>query len=173
VNRRRYVAQAAAICAALMLAIAKLAAAAAPAATAPDFRRDDLAGRPVRLSDYRGKVVLLDFWATWCAPCLEEMPTFVRWQKQYGPARLQVIGVSMDDEAQPVQRFIKKTPVGYPIIMGDTELEKLYGGVLGLPLTYLIDVHGHIAARYLGDTDLSAMEARIRELLARPGHSGR
>jgi thiol-disulfide isomerase/thioredoxin len=152
------------LCTVLMLAGAALAVA-DPAGYAADFRRNDLDGRPVRLTDYRGRVVLLDFWATWCEPCLEEIPTFIRWQKQYGPAGLTVIGISMDDTAQPVRRFLKKNPTGYPVVVGDVELARLYGGVLGLPLTFLIDARGRVAGRYAGETSLKAIEARIRELL--------
>jgi cytochrome c biogenesis protein CcmG, thiol:disulfide interchange protein DsbE len=134
--------------------------------TAADFTRNDLSGKPVHLADYHGKVVLLNFWATWCGPCLEEIPAFSHWQQQYGPAGLQVIGVSMDDDEKPVQLYLKKTPLAYPVVMGDTALAKLYGGVLGLPMTYLIDAHGKIVARYLGGTDVTAVEARIKRLLA-------
>ena len=133
---------------------------------APDFTRDGPGGRPVHLADYRGRVVLLNFWATWCAPCLDEIPIFAHWQQQYGPAGLQVLGVSMDDDAKPVQRFLQKSPLAYPVVMGDTALAKLYGGVLGLPLTYLIDAHGRIAGRYQGEADLKSMQAQIRALLA-------
>ena len=133
---------------------------------AADFTRNDLSGNPVHLADYHGKVVLLNFWATWCGPCLEEIPAFSRWQQQYGPAGLQVIGVSMDDDEKPVQHFLKKTPLAYPVVMGDSALAKLYGGVLGLPATYLVDAHGKIVAHYLGGADLSAVEAQIKHLLA-------
>lgn len=142
------------------------AGAAGPTGTAPDFTRADLKGNAVHLADYRGKVVLLNFWATWCGPCLDEMPVFARWQKQYGPQGLQVLGVSMDDDEAPVQRFLKKSPLDYPVILGDTALAKLYGGVLGLPLTYLIDAQGKVEGRYLGGTDLSAVETQIKRLLA-------
>jgi cytochrome c biogenesis protein CcmG/thiol:disulfide interchange protein DsbE len=155
----------AAMLAALLLAGAGAAAAAEPP---PDFTRADLNGNPIHLADYRGKVVLLNFWATWCGPCLAEIPVFARWQKQYGPQGLQVLGVSMDDDQKPVQHFLQKTPLDYPVIMGDTALAKLYGGVLGLPLTYLINPQGKVEGRYLGGTDLSAVETQIKRLLARP-----
>ena len=156
--------------AALLLAGAAIAANAANAAAgiagpAPDFTRSDLAGKPVSLAGYRGKVVLLNFWATWCGPCLEELPTFARWQQQYGGAGLRIIGVSMDDDAKPVQKFLARQPVGYPVVMGDTQLARTYGGVLGLPVTYLIDADGNVASHYLGETDLKAMEAKIKALL--------
>jgi thiol-disulfide isomerase/thioredoxin len=111
-------------------------------------------------------VVLLNFWATWCGPCLDEIPIFTRWQQQYGTGRLRILGVSMDDDAKPVQRFLQKTPLNYPIVIGDTVLAKQYGGVLGLPLTYLIDARGRIVARYSGEVDMKAVEADISGLVA-------
>jgi cytochrome c biogenesis protein CcmG, thiol:disulfide interchange protein DsbE len=154
-----------AVFAATLLAGAALAGGSA-GGIAADFTRNDLSGHPVHLADFHGKVVLLNFWATWCGPCLEEIPAFSHWQQQYGPAGLQVIGVSMDDDEKPVQHFLQKTPLAYPVVMGDTALAKLYGGVLGLPMTYLIDAHGNIVARYLGGTDVKAVEVRIKKLLA-------
>lgn len=133
---------------------------------APDFSRNDLARKPVRLTDYRGKLVLLNFWASWCGPCLQEMPRFSGWQREYAAQGLQILGVSMDDDAAPVRRLITRRPTAYPILLGDAELGELYGGVLGLPLTYLIDREGRIVARYQGDGDLEKMEAKIKELLA-------
>jgi thiol-disulfide isomerase/thioredoxin len=152
---------------ALALLLAGTSLAASPTADlAADFTRTDLGGTAVRLGDYRGRVVLLNFWATWCGPCLEEIPTFVAWQKSFGAGTLQVIGVSMDDDAAPVRRFLKKTPLDYPVVMGDVALAKEYGGILGLPATYLIDAHGRIVAHSVGETDLKALEAKIRDLAA-------
>jgi thiol-disulfide isomerase/thioredoxin len=106
---------------------------------APDFTRADLAGRPVRLSGYRGNVVLLSFWATWCEPCRAEAPRFSAWQRTYGPRGLQVLGISMDDDAVAAADFARELKLDYPIVMGDAQLGELFGGVLGLPLAYLID----------------------------------
>ncbi len=136
--------------------------------TAPDFSRADLAGKPVRLADSRGKLVLLNFWASWCGPCLVEMPQFSIWQEKYGPAGLQVIGVSMDDSVTPVKRLLARRPVTYPLLMGDAKLGEEYGGVLGLPLSYLIDGRGRIVARFQGSNDLAAMERQIKALLPAP-----
>ncbi len=151
----------------LTCALSGSAGAAAMTGTAPDFTRADLKGNPVHLADFRGKVVLLNFWATWCGPCLDEMPVLARWQEKYGPRGLQILGVSMDDDDKPVQRFLKKSPLDYPVVMGDTALAKLYGGVFGLPLTFLIGPQGKIEGRYLGVADLSVVESQIKRLLAR------
>lgn len=134
---------------------------------APDFTRRDLTGRTFRLSDYRGKVVLLNFWATWCEPCLAEIQTFSRWQRKYGADGLQVLGVSMDDDAAVVVEAVDKYAVPYPVAMGDEHVGALYGGVLGLPLSYLIDSSGRIVARYQGEPDLAALESRLTALLPR------
>ena len=132
---------------------------------APAFTRADLHHQPVNLASYRGKVVLLSFWATWCAPCQIEMPRFVQWQQQYAGQGLQVLGISMDDDAEPVAALLQKRHVNYPVLMGDADLGKLYGGVLGLPVTFLIDRQGKIAAQYKGAASLPAMQRAILQLL--------
>jgi peroxiredoxin len=133
---------------------------------APDFTRADVSGKPVQLSKYQGRLVLLNFWASWCAPCREEMPMFSTWQRQLGAKGLQVIGISMDDDAGEVKKFLAAYPVTYPIVMGDASFAGQFGGVLGLPLSYLIDARGRVVARYQGEVDLAKMEAKVKELLA-------
>jgi len=132
---------------------------------APEFVRVDLENRKIDLRAYRGKVVLLDFWATWCASCQMEMPRFVAWQSQYGPRNLQIIGISMDDDPALARKLYKKMKLNYPVAMGDDQLGQLYGGVLGLPLTFLIDGHGEILAQFRGETDLKLIEERFKPLL--------
>ena len=132
---------------------------------APAFVRKDLSGQRVDLTKYRGKVVLLNFWASWCAPCQLEMPRFSAWQRQYGLAELRIVGISMDDEAAVARKVTRKLAVNYPNVMGDEQLGNLYGGILGLPVTYLIGRDGQVWARYQGEADLKAMEAKIKELL--------
>lgn len=134
--------------------------------TAPDFTRLDFVGHTFHLAAYRGKLVLLNFWASWCSPCLQEMPRFSAWQQQYGAQGLQVIGVSMDDGAAPAKALLARRPVSYPIILGDAKLGEAFGGILGLPLTYLIDPQGRIISRYQGESDLDALEAQIKTGLA-------
>jgi thiol-disulfide isomerase/thioredoxin len=134
---------------------------------APTFARTSLQNERVDLAGLRGRVVLLNFWATWCGPCQVEMPRFLQWQEKYKAEGLSVVGVSMDDESEPVRSFLEKRKLNYPIVMGDEKLGLAYGGVLGLPVTYLIDRQGIIRVRYQGATNLDAMESAIRHLLER------
>lgn len=134
---------------------------------APEFVRRDLTGHNIDLARLHGRVVLLNFWATWCAPCQVEMPMFARWQRQYGPQQLAVIGISMDDDSEPVRRMIHAQRIDYSVAMGDATLGQCYGGVLGLPLTFLIDRKGIVRAKFQGETDPGKIEASLRSLLAR------
>jgi thiol-disulfide isomerase/thioredoxin len=135
---------------------------------APEIARRDLNDKALDLQSFRGKVVLLNFWATWCAPCQVEMPVFAAWQRQYGPRGLQVIGISMDDDSAPVRRTVARLKLNYPVAIGDEALGERYGGVLGLPLTYLIDRNGKIRARFQGETDPRKIETQLKLLLSRP-----
>lgn len=135
---------------------------------APEFTRRDLNGREVALARLRGKVVLLNFWATWCAPCEAEIPVFSKWQQDYHTRGLWVIGISMDDSDAPVRKLVALLKPVYPIAMGDAKLGQRYGGVLGLPLTYLIDRNGVVRAQFQGTADLKTMERRVQDLLAKP-----
>lgn len=134
--------------------------------TAPEFVRKDLARRSVDLKSYRGHVVLLNFWATWCAPCQLDLPEFARWQKKYGGAGLQVLAVSMDDSAAPVRSAMRRMQLDFPVMMGDAKLGETYGGVLGLPITFLIDRDGNVTDCIKGETDLPTLESKLKILLA-------
>ena len=133
---------------------------------APQFVLEDLAGRKVDLRQYRGKVVLLNFWATWCGPCRVELPAFQVWQKRYGGDGLQILAVSMDDSDAPVRRTVRKLHLEFPVVMGDAQLGEAYGGVLGLPVTFLIDREGRISRTVKGAADVTALESQVRGLLA-------
>ena len=135
---------------------------------APDFNLPQLDGGDLRLSAYRGKVVLLNFWATWCDPCREEIPHFVELQQRYASSGLQIIGVSMDDSSDPVRPFYQQFHMNYPVVMGTAQTGALYGGILGLPITFLIDRDGHIYAKHIGATSAEVFEKDIRSLLQNP-----
>ena len=133
---------------------------------APDFLLTDLSGQTLRLSDYRGKVVVLDFWATWCDPCKQEIPHFIEMQQRYGAQGLQVIGISMDDDEKAARDFQQQFKMNYPVALGNPKLADRYGGILGLPITFMIDRSGRINARHVGATAADVLEAEIRRLLA-------
>ena len=132
---------------------------------APDFSLPQLAGQQLRLSTYSGKVVLLDFWATWCDPCREEIPRFIDLQDKYRNQGLQIIGVSMDDGPGPVRDFCQRFNLNYPVVMGNAKIGELYGGVFGLPIAFLIARDGRIYAKHVGATDISVFEKEIVSLL--------
>lgn len=132
---------------------------------APNFSLLDLTGQRTNLSSYRGKVVLLDFWATWCDPCRDEIPHFVELQETYRDQGLQIIGISMDDGPEPVRDFSRRFKMNYPVVMGDADTGELYGGVFGLPIAFLIGRDGRISAKHIGATDISVFEKEIVNLL--------
>ncbi len=132
---------------------------------APDFSLQDLNGQPLELASYRGKVVLLDFWATWCTPCRGEIPHFVEFQNKYRDQGLQVIGISMDDGPRPVREFYQRFKMNYPVALGNEKVADAYGGVLGLPVTFLIGRDGRVAAKYVGEVQIPTLEQGIESLL--------
>jgi peroxiredoxin len=135
---------------------------------APDFSLPGLTGDTIHLSSYRGKVVLLDFWATWCDPCREEIPHLVDLQNKYRDQGLQIIGISMDDGPEPVRDFYQRLHMNYPVAMGSATIGELYGGVLGLPIAFIISRDGRVEARHIGATDRAVFEREIRALLPLP-----
>ena len=135
---------------------------------APQFALQDRSGKTIQRNEYRGKVVLLDFWATWCTGCKEEIPWFSGFQKTYGKQGLAVIGVSMDDGEWKVLRpFLTKNQIPYQVVLGNNATALSYG-IESLPDTFLIDRKGRIAAAYrAGIVDRSDIEGNIRALLAK------
>lgn len=136
-----------------------------PAAIAPDFSLTDANGATVRLSAYRGKVVLLDFWVTWCGGCKVEIPWFVEFEDTYKDDGLAVIGVSYDEEGWEVVRpFLDEQKVNYPVVLGDERLSTQYD-VTALPKTLLIDREGKIAVTHVGLVEKGKFEKQIQALL--------
>ena len=135
----------------------------------PDFSLKDADGKVVRLSDYRGKAVLLNFWATWCAPCRLEIPWFMEFEQQNKDRGFAVVGISMDEDGwSAVKPFLSQLGVNYRTLMGDAITASVYGGVDALPTTFLIDRSGRIAATHVGLVSKSGYVSEIDELLKEP-----
>jgi thiol-disulfide isomerase/thioredoxin len=132
---------------------------------APGFTLSDAKRAPITLSDFKGKVVLLDFWATWCAASKVEMPWYVEFESRYRNSGLAIIGVSMDDEGWAiVSSYLEGRPVTYPIVLGDHDVADRFG-LASLPVTLLIDRNGKVAAKHFGLVDKADVENEIRKLL--------
>ena len=141
--------------------------------TAPNFSLANMKGDKVQLSSFKGKAVVLDFWATWCEPCKLEMPWMVDLQKKYGPQGLQIIGVAMDDaDDQTITEFARKMGVNYPLLRGTEAVADLYGGLDGLPSTFFLDRSGKIVDEGVGLMSQSVIEDSIKHALeGTPAHS--
>ncbi len=133
---------------------------------APAWRLRNLDGRFVQLSDLKGKVVLLNFWATWCGPCRREIPDLIALQAKYAAQGLVVVGVSIDTTgAATVKAFAQKMKINYPMLMGDDETVAAYGNFQIIPTTFFIDRAGRIAGRQEGGADQATFEAAVKPLL--------
>jgi len=133
---------------------------------APDFQVRTLEGQTLQLSALKGKVILLDFWATWCPPCRAEVPHLRQLYAQYQPKGLEIIGVSLDRNGEDtVRSFVQQNGLLYPVAMGEERLTSAYGGIVGIPTAFLIDKQGSIVKKYVGYQDKSVFEQEIRRLL--------
>jgi cytochrome c biogenesis protein CcmG/thiol:disulfide interchange protein DsbE len=140
-----------------------------PRKVAPNFALNDSDGRTVQLADYRGKVVLLNFWATWCDPCRIEIPWFTEFERKHKDRGFAVVGISMDEEGwDAVKPFISEYRINYRVLMGNNEVAQLYDGVEALPTTFLIDREGKIAAIHEGLVSKSRYERDLNQLLDSP-----
>jgi peroxiredoxin len=139
---------------------------------APEFALKDADGKTVHLADYKGKVVLLDFFATWCGPCKIEIPWFMEMERKNKDRGLAVLGVSMDDEGwEVVKPFLSDLGVNYRVVIGNDSTAQLYGGVDALPTTFLIDRNGKIAAIHIGLASKKDFDDGIEQLLQAPATS--
>ncbi len=133
---------------------------------APDFQLASLTGETVQLSDYEGKVVLIDFWATWCAPCRMEVPHLKELYSRYQEDGFEVVGISLD-QAGPdvVRRFVAKHEIPYEVVMGNPDVARRYGRVTALPTACLIDRDGRVVKKYVGYRPLETFVADIEPLM--------
>lgn len=132
-----------------------------------DFKIKDLDGKDVQLSSYKGKVVLLNFWATWCGPCKAEIPGFVELQNQYGKDGLVVVGYSVDDDAPKARAFMNEYKVNYPVLLGlgREDVQDAYGPIWGIPASFIIGRDGRVCKKHLGIAPKAVFEKEIKALL--------
>ncbi|MBI4327134.1 MAG: TlpA family protein disulfide reductase [Chloroflexi bacterium] len=137
------------------------------AVAAPAWVLKDLNDKTVKSSDLKGKVVILDFWATWCGPCRMEIPGFIELQKNYGAKGLVVVGIALDEEGTTVVKpFATKAGINYTVLIGDAKVQRAFGDVNALPTTFVIDREGRIVSRHVGYADTKTFEHEIKRLLS-------
>ncbi|MBX7219487.1 MAG: TlpA family protein disulfide reductase [Blastocatellia bacterium] len=133
---------------------------------APVFSIPNIKGGTAALSNFKGKVVLVNFWATWCGPCVSELPELNALQKEFNPQGFEIVGISMDDDAETVKHFMKGTPMNYTVGMGNPSVQSKFGKTGVLPTTYLIDRKGNIRKEFVGRIKKQDVEAVVKALLA-------
>ena len=136
-----------------------------PGTKAPAWILKSLAGDEGKSTKDKGKVVVLNFWATWCGPCIAEIPDFIELQKEYEKKGLTFVGVSLDQSSTPVKKYVKKTKVNYPVVMGNADVVKDYGNFAGIPQTYVIDKEGVIRMSQMGMISKKDLLAKVKPLL--------
>ena len=135
---------------------------------APAFKLDTLDGKPVSLADAHGKVILLNFWATWCGPCRAEIPDLIELQNKYKD-RLQIIGLTVDDDdPAAIKKVVEKTGINYPVAMASDEVRMKYGGIAALPTSFMLDSEGRVMQKHEGLRDPLLYELEIRALAGMP-----
>jgi thiol-disulfide isomerase/thioredoxin len=132
-----------------------------------DFTLKDVEGKDVALASFKGKVVVLDFWATWCGPCKVEIPHFIEFQQKYGAKGLQVVGISVDDPVDKLAPYVKEMGMNYPVLqgLGHDEVQDAFGPILGIPVSVMISRDGKVCATHTGLTGKDVFEQEINALL--------
>jgi len=134
---------------------------------APDFKLTALDGKPITLAALQGKVVLLNFWATWCGPCRAEIPDLVALQERY-KGRLQIIGLNVDDEEADIKQYVQETGINYPVAMTSNDVRIQFGGIPALPTSFVLDTEGRVVQKHVGLWNPAVYETEIRALLGMP-----
>jgi peroxiredoxin len=155
-----------AICFSIPLLSRSAAGVADQTEVAPEWSLTDMNGKTVRSTDFKGKVVILDFWATWCGPCRAEIPNFIALQKQYEKQGLVVVGVSVDEDGpDAVKPFAQKLGMNYPVVLADEKTREAFGGLEAVPTTFVIDREGRIVKEHVGFADKDEFQNEIKPLL--------
>lgn len=136
---------------------------------APQLILTDLSGKNLNTANLRGQVVVVNFWAAWCTPCAGEVPRFIALQEKYRNQGLQIIGVSIDDSDSELRDFYRRYAINYPVVAGSQAIAQAYGGILGLPTTFIIDRDGHIGQKLTGSTDFAELEKDVVGMLGQDG----
>jgi peroxiredoxin len=142
---------------------------AGPGQVAPPFTLASLEGKNVSLADFKGKVVILDFWATWCPPCKREIPDFITLQSKYESQGLQIVGVAVSDQEPAVRQFAASMGMNYPVLIGNATISLQYGGIESIPTAFVIDRSGKIRETFVGYRSADTFEAVIAPLLSSGG----
>lgn len=132
--------------------------------SAPDFTLTDISGQKVSLADFKGKAVMLNFFASWCPPCRSEIPDFIELQKAYGDKGFTFVGVSLVDQKES-KNFAEKMGINYPVLVDDGKVSMLYGPVRSIPTTYVIGKDAKVVKMYIGARSKDVFEADIKEML--------
>jgi cytochrome c biogenesis protein CcmG/thiol:disulfide interchange protein DsbE len=133
---------------------------------APDFSLKDISGLEKKLSDFKDKVLIIDFWATWCPPCRAEIPHFIDLYNQYKDKGLEIIGIALDLKGERVvPPFAAENKINYTILLGNEEVADLYGGIAAIPTTFIVDKDGNIRKKYIGYNEKEVFEKVVKELL--------
>jgi len=131
---------------------------------APNFTLEDINGMPVSLSDFKGNVIIVDFFATWCPPCRQEIPDFIELSRAYGTQGFTMIGISLEGP-ETTRKFSKELDIAYPVLIDDDRVSNAYGPIRAIPTTFVIDRNGNIVKQYVGFRPKEVFEADIKELL--------
>jgi thiol-disulfide isomerase/thioredoxin len=134
---------------------------------APDFKLTALDGKPLTVAALQGKVVFLNFWATWCGPCRAEIPDLIALQGRY-KGRLQIIGLNVDDEEADIQKYVDETGINYPVVMTSNDVRNQFGGIPALPTSFVLDTEGRVVQKHVGLWNPAVYETEIRALLGMP-----